>query len=260
MKFRHSLNMAYPYIQYQYGVGDETYVTVDFLVPAFCKDQFEVILHPNKREIHLKIKLITKFFEMNRIRNQDKNKFNRNSHKVIAFQSCSDAVKKECNNSGDIFGNTPPVQLPFEVDENSVEADVFLHKHPELTEVFKAKNLKHRGYYAIFTVTYEALLKRKTPKKAVTISVCGFSDDEVEEKTPISEVKTSLDFSGEMDEKVGKITDSHRKRLKNLKEIQENKKKLKQNNHDLLDMDIEYDDTNLNFIGPVPKVPELVEN
>ena len=137
-----------------------------------------------------------------------------------------------------------------------MEADVFLHKYPELTKVFQEKNIKLRVYSAIFTVIYEAFLKHKTPKKAVAISGVGFSDDENE--TPIQEVKSKLDFTGEMDSNLGdeRIIDLHRKRSQVLAETQENKNLISDNA--LKHMEVEYQQGNINFNGPV-EYPKVVE-
>lgn len=86
----------------------------------------------------------------------------------------------------------------------------------------------------------------------------GLSDDD---DTTIQQVKSKLDLTGEMDNKHGdgRITDSHRKRLQELAEMQENKKLKAQS--DLKEREVEYQQGNINFIGPIPvDLPKVGKN
>ena len=198
MYFRFAADMIYPTFQYQYGLEDENYVTVDFYVPALCRDYIEVMLHPNKKEMHLKIKVVDHFFELVWLRYTDEN-FSKKFHKAVAFQSACDTIRG--SHPKGVFGTTPTISLPFEADDNSMKTNVYLHKYPELHAILQREKRKLVGYDGVFNVTFEAADKRKTPRKLAAIEVVGFideEDDNDENEGNENNVKSGSDVQGEI--------------------------------------------------------------
>jgi len=160
-----SMELSYPYFCYDYIHKGSHYISVDLLLPTIAEIHFRprVVSGGNALELAM---IIPDFFPDSShlmATNAGVKKFNKNTHKVTAFQDAVQAILEHYNYEHEIVGPKQFIPLSFQVEEDIVswECQVFENIDHDFVEY-----LEHKQYFNVTTVELVSIVKchaKQTP-------------------------------------------------------------------------------------------------